>query len=942
MPPLKVIHEHGAEFTPAQAAPPDPSRRDFLQLLGASAALAGAATGCFREPPEHVLPYPRRPDGIVPGRPEHYATATTVGGFGIGLVVASHQGRPTKIEGNPEHPANLGGTGAIEQALLWSLYDPDRAGTITYQGQPRTARELGAWAREAAGERGDGVRFLIAPDASPLAADLRARIGAALPRARFISWAPTSDDAAYAGARLAFGQEVDVLPRLDRARIVVSLDADFLGRGPLALACARGFAAGRAPGPAMSRLYVAECSRSVTGGMADHRLAVRSGAIEGLAEEIARTAAAPLARALPRPAPLGEPATRFARAVARDLARHPGAGLVLAGPRQPPRVHALAHALNAALGNAGKTITYRPPVLPDAGAGLTALRDLVAEIRASKVKLLVVTAWNPIYAAPADLELAHALERVPEIVYLGAYEDETARAATWFVPAAHVLESWGDARAVDGTASIVQPLCEPLFGGVTAAELWAGFLGEGDRGARTLVRELWRREAERRGEPGDDFFARSLAAGVIPAREAPELRVAPNYRALGGSTPPVPAGSLELNFYPDAKVDDGRHAGNAWLQELPDPITKITWDNAALLSTATAGRLAIQTGDMLELTRRGRTIRAPAYVLPGHADDAISIALGYGRRAGESIGRGVGANAYPLRTQDALWFATDLTVRKTGERHVFAITQDHASMEGRPLALDDAEAAAAERGPLPSMYPQVPYPGYRWAMSIDLSRCTGCSACVIACQAENNIPVVGREGVRRGREMHWIRIDRYFEADRMITQPVACVHCEDAPCEYVCPVNATVHSDEGLNEMVYNRCVGTRYCSNNCPYKVRRFNFFDYTSKTGATAKMMQNPEVTVRSRGVMEKCTYCVQRIERARIDARLGGREIRDGEVRPACAQACPANAIEFGSLHDPAAAVSRAHADPRRYDLLHDLGTRPRTAYLARARNLNPELG
>ncbi|WP_242395865.1 4Fe-4S dicluster domain-containing protein, partial [Anaeromyxobacter oryzisoli] len=646
---------------------------------------------------------------------------------------------------------------------------------------------------------------------------------------------------------------------------------------------------------------------------------------------------------------------KAAAAVAADLARARGRSLVAAGARQPAAVHALVAVMNAALGNAGRTVTYRPTALLDPDAGPARLAALARELAAGQVDTLVVTAWNPLHTAPADLRLRELFPRVKDSVVLAYRDDETVRASGWRLAASHPLESWGDLRARDGTISVVQPLVQPLRASLTEVELLAAFLDEGDRGAWRLVRDGWR---ARVGEQGfdarwDGWLAAGVAAGTANAPEAVEPdagQVAEAVRAV-----PAPAPGLEVSFVPSYKVLDGRYLENAWLQEFPDPVTKLTWDNAALLSPATAARLGIARGDQVVLARAGREVTAAALILPGHADEAVTLPLGFGQAVTGAVGAGTGFDAYRLRTADAPWFAGGLEVRRTGERYPLATTQEHFQMLGRAIALSfdaarfprEKAGLDAHRGPEPTIQRPIDYThqDYRWGMAIDLSRCIGCGACTVACQAENNIPVVGKTQVLRSREMHWLRVDRYFEGSpedpRTVSQPLACVHCEAAPCEYVCPVNATVHGDEGLNEMVYNRCVGTRYCSNNCPYKVRRFNWLDWHADMPAVQKLLQNPDVTVRARGVMEKCTYCVQRIERARIGARSAGRKIGGDEIQPACQQACPAEAIIFGNLNDPRSAVSRLHADERRYDLLHELGTRPRTAYLVQLRNPNPDL-
>jgi molybdopterin-containing oxidoreductase family iron-sulfur binding subunit len=648
--------------------------------------------------------------------------------------------------------------------------------------------------------------------------------------------------------------------------------------------------------------------------------------------------------------------------VAADLARAHGRSLVAAGARQPPAVHALAAALNDALGNAGRTVRYHPTALLDADAGPGGLAGLAEALDAGQVEALVVTAWNPLHSAPADLRLRERFGKAKDRIVLAYRDDETARAASWRIAASHPLESWGDLRARDGTVSIVQPLITPLVESLTEVELLAAFVQEGDLGAYRIVRDGWR---ARTGDAGfDRRWEEWLAAGVVPGSGAAPERAAPDLGRIADAVraAPAPGPGLELNFVPDYKLWDGRFAENAWLQELPDPITKSDWDSPVLLSRATMQRLGVEDGDVLSLALGGRTVQGPALVAPGHADDAVTIPLGYGQRTPGPVAQGVGLglDAYALRTAAAPWFAPGLEVRRTGERHRVATTQEHFQMMGRAIALsyDAGELPAAgkeldkHRGPQPNILPTVPAydeqyakEQYRWGMAIDLSKCIGCAACTVACQAENNIPVVGRGQVLRSREMHWLRVDRYFEGavedPQTVAQPLACVHCEAAPCEYVCPVNATVHSDEGLNQMVYNRCVGTRYCSNNCPYKVRRFNWVDWHADMPARQKLLQNPDVTVRARGVMEKCTYCIQRIERHRIDARVAGRKIGGDEVVSACQQACPSEAIVFGNLNDPSSAVSRLHQDARRYDLLHELGTRPRTAYLVKVKNPNPEL-
>ena len=957
------------EFPPGADLPPEGfARREFLALLGATAALAGAA--CTTKPSERILPYTRTPPELTPGNPLHYATAVQRDGLATGLLVTSWEGRPTKVEGNDEHPTSLGAAGPQELALTMQLYDPARARLLRRQGVPAALRTfLLTMAEDLKAHERDGgarLRFLVEPTSSPTVLWLRDRIADRFPQSKVVAFASAGRENVYGGTALAFGKPYE--PRYDfsRAGVIVSLDADFLRAEGEGLRHARQFADRRDPekGP-LNRLYAVESLLSITGGMADHRLALRPTEIGAfallLASEVAKLIQSPLEAAggeraaayfADRPEAL-----RLARAAAKDLSRNRAGAVVIAGPAQPPLVHVAAHAINAALGS--QAVSFTEPATPDVRTGPRALAELVSEMRAGKVDTLCITARNPVYGAPVDLDLPGALEKVPTAIYHALHEDETAPRCAWFIPAAHPLESWGDARAADGTVSICQPLVSPLFSGVTEIELFAAFLSEADKGAHGLLREHWRAQA-----PAVDFesqWERWLARGVLP--DTANLPLAPSFewgKAMGALDQLVPrrkGAELELRFHADAKVGDGRFANVPWLQELPDPITTLTWDNAALVSPRTAAFLQVGTGDALKLSLRGRSLQAPALVVPGQADGVVGVALGYGRDGSEPVARGVGFDAGKLRSGDAFWFAAGLRAERVPfTRQRLATTQQHWATEGRPIALQQTAAQYAERpeeatealrGPLPTLQKPVEYPDYKWGMAVDVSRCTGCSACVVACQSENNVPVVGREQVFRSREMHWLRIDRYFQGpleapSSMVTQPMLCQHCETAPCEYVCPVNATVHSDEGLNEMVYNRCIGTRYCQNNCPYKVRRFNFLHFTGEMGPLERMGMNPDVTVRGRGVMEKCTYCVQRIERARIATRLEGRPIKDADLKTACQQACPATAITFGNLNDPESAVSKLQARPRRYDVLHELGTRPRTAYLVRIKNPNPELG
>jgi molybdopterin-containing oxidoreductase family iron-sulfur binding subunit len=947
----------------------DPSgRREFLKVMGASMALAGL-TACTRQPEEKIVPYVKPPEEMVPGRPLFFATAVIDGGYARGVLVESHEGRPTKIEGNPDHPASLGATDAVTQAAILELYDPDRSQTVKQLGEIRSWGGFVAAVKAALQAQkplnGAGLRILTETVTSPtLAAQLRALL-AEYPQARWHQYEPLAPDHARAGALLAFGQPVEARYRLAEADVILSLEADFLGRGPDVVRLTRDFAKRRrvdGESAKLNRLYVAEGSPSLTGANADHRLSIRSSEVEGFA----RAVAAGLGLAVSGASGANGP---FVAALVKDLQRAGASALVIAGESQPPAVHALAHAINGRLGSHGRTVTFGPSVAASADPQGASLAALVQDMAAGRVDALLVLGGNPVYHAPADLEFAKTMDRVPLRFHAGLYEDETAARCQWHVALAHPLEAWSDALGPSGVATILQPLIAPLYGGRSPHEVLRAFSAQPERSGYELVRDYWK------GALGEaDFESRWLRAvhdGVVPGTEPAETLVAASVGPWATAAPAAPQPGLEIVFRADPNVGDGRLANNGWLQELPRPLTKLTWDNAVLMSPRTAEKLGVgvhttRTGsentasgspaDEVELRYQGRSVRGPAWVLPGHPDESITVHLGFGRTRAGRVGNGVGFDAFALRTSDAPWFGFGAQVTKTGERLYLACTQDHWSMEGRhpvrSVSFEEFEKnahAIAEMGEKPpralNMYPEFKYEGHAWGMAIDLNSCVGCNACTVACQSENNIPVVGKEQVSRGREMHWIRVDRYFEGEvdnpAVHHQPVPCMQCEQAPCETVCPVAATVHSDEGLNDMVYNRCVGTRYCSNNCPYKVRRFNFLLYQDWDTPSLKLQRNPDVTVRSRGVMEKCTYCVQRIQRVKIDARNQDRPVRDGEIQPACAQACPAQAIVFGDVNDPASAVSKLKASPRNYGLLEDLNTRPRTTYLGSVKNPNPEL-
>jgi molybdopterin-containing oxidoreductase family iron-sulfur binding subunit len=970
----------------------DPAgRRQFLKLMGASLALAGV-TGCTRQPAEKIVPYVRAPEEIVPGRPLFFATALPFAGSATPVLVESHMGRPTKIEPNPDHPSLKGGSDVFAQASILTLYDPDRARAIkngddirpwgdllqALQGAMNAQRPL----------KGAGLRILTETVTSPTLHEQITQVLTEFPEARWVQWEPVSRDPVREGARLAFGQDVEPQYAFDRAAVILSLDADFFMVGPGRLRWTRDFIdARRLEGgrTGMNRLYVAESTPTNTGIKADHRLALRASAIEGLARAIAARLGV-AAAAAPTSVP-GVPAG-WIDAVVEDLQAHRGASIVVAGEGQPAAVHVLAHAINDALGNHGATITFTRCIEAQPSVQQADLQALAADLDAGRVDvLLLVGESNPAYSAPPDLRFSERMQKVPIRVQLSLFEDETARLCHWHVPMTHPLEAWSDARAFDGTVTICQPLIAPLFEGRSAHDLLVALSSRPDRGGHDVIREFWTRQWDGRAAGtfgpltradgtahagAEDFFRQALHDGYVPGSAFPPIPVSFRGEAVPAPSPAAAAGT-EIVFRPSATVWDGRFANNGWLQELPDPVSKITWDNAVHVSPAMAERLGVRSGyqrattagmigteqatDVVELTLHGATVRMPVWILPGQPDDSVMVRIGYGRQRAGHVGDGVGVDVNALRPSAARWIASGAQIATTGDRWAIACTQHHFAIEGRnhlragTLADYTADPEFAHHlGHVPADDMTLwnnpwKYEGNAWGMSIDLNACVGCNACVVACQSENNIPVVGKEQVLRQREMHWIRIDRYYAGNvddpDMYFQPMLCQHCENAPCEVVCPVAATVHSSEGLNDMVYNRCVGTRYCSNNCPYKVRRFNFLLYADWDTPTLKMARNPDVTVRSRGVMEKCTYCVQRINHARIDAKREDRPIRDGEIVTACEAACPARAIVFGNLNDPNAEITRQKKEPRTYGVLADLNTRPRTTYQAAVRNPNPKL-
>ncbi len=971
------------------------SRRHFLKLMGASLALAGVS-GCAIRPPEQIAPWVKSPENIVPGRPQFYATSMVMGGLATGLVVESHAGRPTKIEGNPDHPASLGSTDIFAQAATLNLYDPDRSQSVLLIGQEGSYSDvtyddfLKAITQELVKLRavkGTGLRILTEAVSSPsLAAQIK-ELAVVFPELKWHRYEPVGKDSAKAGAKLAFGEVLDPVYHFDKADVVLSLEADFLACGsPGRTADERHYAARREPkAGVMNRLYVAEAAFTNTGGAADHRIAVKPTEIADLALAIAAGVGVDGATAPTLPAKQA----KWVAALAKDLKAHKGKALVLVGDAQPAYVHALGIAINQALGSIGPdgTVTYIEPIEVDPIDHLGSLAELAKDIEAGKVDTLLIFGGNPAYTAPVDLgidetpeevkvkgpdgltKFARLLKKVPLSIRLGTHFDETSAVCTWHVPEAHFLETWGDARAFDGTASVVQPLIAPLYSGKSAYQILAVMLGQFDRSPLKIVQDYWK--GQTKNPAGFDAdWRKSIHDGLIAGSAATPKTVTVKPLASFGARPTVAKGELEILFRPDPTIWDGRYANNGWLQELPKPITKLTWDNAALIAPSTAEKLKLivkdgkDNGRVVELTYKGRKLSVPVWIVPGQAEGTVVLHLGYGRSMAGRVGTGIGFNAYALRTLDAPWGGPGAEIKVTEASYPLASTQMHRYVEGRDLYRTATLAEilknpailheGAEHSPdtlIPAEDTGWTYDSYKWGMAIDLNSCTGCNACVISCQAENNIPVIGKEQIMTGRNMQWMEIDTYFHgADindpDIFFQPRACMHCENAPCELVCPVAATVHDAEGLNVMVYNRCVGTRYCGNNCPYKVRHFNFLNYSeiatpSMRTPSLQLLNNPDVTVRTRGVMEKCTYCVQRISGARINAKEKNERIKDGDVITACQAACPSQAIHFGDLNDHSSKVYKIKQDSRDYAMLGELNTRPRTTYLGKIRNPNPEL-
>ncbi|MBN1851095.1 MAG: TAT-variant-translocated molybdopterin oxidoreductase [Pirellulales bacterium] len=979
-----------AEF-PDAADPPGMNRRRWLQLMGASLALAGIS-GCRWERQE-IAPFANRPLDRIPGTRQHFATAMPTGSTAHGIVVTTVDGRPIKIEGNPRHPQSLGATNVFAQAAVLELYDPDRSCHVYRRSGDKQSE--GTWEQfthfcqshfgRLCELAGDGLCVLSQGNTSPTLDRIRHDLRTNFPSACWFEYEAISDDNEREGARIAFGKPLRAQLALDKAQVILCLDADLLGSHPASVRHARDFSMGReANAGQMNRLYAVESRYSLTGAAADHRLPLPSCQIPAFVGELEQTLAMMADSDHSVPTHQDQPPSQiepFVRTVVRDLLANGGRSIVAIGSNQSPAAIAAVHRINARLGNEGKTVIYTQTMDPDRPAHLDAIKGLVEKIRHGNVNTLLILGGNPVYNAPADLAFAEAIAGIATTIHLSSYRNETSRQCSWHLPQAHFLETWGDARAWDGTYSILQPAIAPLYGGRSEIEVLAMILAASSReqvpDARMedLVRRTFQQMA------GDDpvVWDKTLRDGLLidSAWKAESVPV-PGGPVLEHVRPyQVPEnGSLEITFWSDLSVGDGRFANSSWLQELPDPMTKITWDNAALVNPETACRLGIENETKITIQAGGREMTIPAYILPGQAPGSIGVALGYGRTAAGHVGGDtslgippVGVDAYLLRTTDAMTILNGAHVKATGIPYRLATTQDHHAIDAVGQTGRDKKVAALIREanldyyrehpdfaqhvehhpPLKSLWEEHFFDGHRWGMSIDLSKCIGCGACIIACQAENNIPVVGKEQVLQGREMQWLRVDRYFRgplgAPQVAHQPIPCQQCELAPCEQVCPVAATIHSQEGLNDMVYNRCVGTRYCANNCPYKVRRFNYLNYHKDLGKdggeVSKMKYNPDVTIRCRGVMEKCTYCVQRIQTVKIEAKKRRLVIRDGEIQTACQQVCPSQAIHFGNIADQESTVSKKYSLDRAYALLSELNIRPRTVYLARISNPNPDL-
>jgi molybdopterin-containing oxidoreductase family iron-sulfur binding subunit len=983
------------------------SRRGFLKVMGASFALAGLA-GCTKQPDEPIYPYVKQPEDLVLGRPMYFATAHPFPTGAIPVLVKSDAFRPIKIEGNPDHPMSKGKSDATTQATLLDLYDPDRSHGVRYKGQAsdfgrfQTALLAAAKASGSGSGAGQGIYFLSETITSPTLAGQWQAVQKAYPQAKLVQWDPVNQDSSRTASKAIFGSYTDAMYTLDDADVILSLDADFLGGiafpGHLPMAAAYAERHRYEEGKTMNRLYVVESMPTVTGFKAEHRLALKPSEIATFAQALANGGGGSFSN---------PEAAKFLTGLQADLKASGGKCVVIPGEQAAPAVHVAAYKLNQSLGAVGKTVTYRDPIHPMPTEQMAEFKALVADMHAGKVQFLVMLGTNPIYNAPADFDFAAALDQVPVTAHLGTHVDETGSITTWHINKAHYLESWSDARTYDGQLTIIQPMIAPLYNGVTAHDVLQGLLDNPQMSAYDVV--LANAKTSAKGDFASSWRKSLHDGWVTGSAPTGAAKTAGSGGESLPPTQAASAGGLEIAFKHDPSLFDGRYANVGWLQELPKQVTSLSWDNAALVSLNTQEKLGIAENDAIEIELNGRKVVAPILMVPGHPDDVVTVYLGHGRSMAGTVGSGVGFNAYTLRTSGAPLMASGAKITRGKGTYDLCVTKVHSIEHRGSYAqhdlekyLDDKKGTyslpgheAEERGIIryATVAEAKANPGFAhegnvsgtevnkvgygpegedptheeslsgdsftynhtdkstlkvqnaWAMAIDLNSCIGCNACIVSCYAENNIPVVGREQVKVGRNMQWIRIDTYFEGDlhapKAHFQPMACQHCENAGCELVCPVGATIHTPEGLNTMVYNRCVGTRYCSNNCAYKVRRFNFLLYSDYDTESLKFMRNPDVSVRSRGVMEKCTYCIQRIEAVKIDADKENRAIEDGEIVTACQQACPTNAIVFGNQNDPKSKVARSKREERSYQVLADLNYKPRTTYTAGVINPNPEL-
>ena len=975
------------------------SRRSFLRVMGASIALAGFAA--CRRPVQKIIPYSRQPEDVVPGIPLYYASAMPFQDALTGLLVENHEGRPTKLEGNEMHPASKGNSSKFNQAAILDMYDPDRSRSVMREGEESTFEDFVSFCNDHFAGQGRNVAFLSEANSSPTYQRLKDQALDRFENARWVTYEAFGEDNAVEGTNIAFGRRLRTVNHYDQADVIVAFDNDFLN--PAAhknnVENTRLFSEGRRVSSTdddMSRFYAVESTFSITGSNADNRLRLKSSEIPLFIYALA----ARLSQDVSGLSAFSGYTNMYSDhewidELAKDLLAHRNSSILTVGNEHAKEVHAVVAAMNRALGSAGNVVTYHEVPHFDQQDNRSAFADLVSAMENGEIDTLVMVGANPVFTAPSDLGFADALKNVSTSIHLSSYNDETSRLSTWHVNRAHFLEAWGDGYSYTGTLSVIQPQIQPLFSGKSEIEFLNAIVNGAAAKGYDLVQQTWRNLYR------TDFTSRwkkALHDGLDAEQTFDSVSVslsrsfssqARNIIAQAGDGDKT---GIELVIRPDSKLFDGRFANNGWLQELPDPMSKITWDNVALMSPKTAEKLGVEKAglgvanvEVIAITVGGNTVEIPAWVQPGHADDSITVTVGYGRDGIGNVADGTGVDTYPLRSTGHMLYAKDISVENTGKKYEIACTQDHSSMEGRSIlrhatlqeyrdnpdfsSYESAYGAempglayAQEKGEdrMLSIFDAIDekdYPDYepQWGMTIDLNSCIGCGTCTIACQAENNIPVIGKREVSNGREMHWIRTDRYYEGDvddpKALHQPVPCMHCELAPCEQVCPVAATTHSDDGMNQMTYNRCIGTRYCANNCPYKVRRFNFFNYTKEFLTTGKdpevvqMAMNPEVTVRFRGVMEKCTYCVQRVNRAKINREIetdgATMKPKDGAVETACQQACPADAIYFGDLTDPDSKIVETKKNNRNYLLLEELSTRPRTSYLAKLRNPNPNL-